>query len=132
MSFLTLAPYAGLLGLLYLYLCWRVIRVRQARKINFGDGGDEELARAMRVQANFNEYVPLILLLLLALAALHFSRYLIDALGILLVIGRLLHAQGLGHTSGRSFGREVGTGLTWLVLLVAAVALILGTILPMA
>ncbi len=122
MSIPTLAPYAGLLGLLYLVLCWRVVALRRTHAIGMGDGGNESLARAIRVQANFNEYVPLILVLLFVLAATGASRYLIDALGIALVIGRLLHAQGLGRVSGRSFGREVGTGLTWLVLAVAALA----------
>lgn len=48
--------------------------------------------------------------------------WMIHALGAVLVVGRLLHAQGLSKSGGVSSGRFVGTLLTWLVLLVAALA----------
>lgn len=44
----------------------------------------------------------------------------LHALGAALVVGRLLHAQGLSSSGGISFGRTVGTSLTWIVLLAGA------------
>ena len=40
--------------------------------------------------------------------------------GVTLVVGRLLHAQGLTSSEGVSFGRTAGTALTWIVLLEGA------------
>ena len=45
------ALYAGLLGLMLIFLSWRVVRLRRGEKVGMGDGGNKELARAIRVQA---------------------------------------------------------------------------------
>lgn len=85
--------------------------------IALGDGGHEGLQRRIRVHANAVETIP-ITLILLALAeaggtpawGLHFA-------GAALVVSRVLHAQGLSATAGRSFGRFWGTLVGWLVIL---------------
>ena len=59
-----LAPYAALLALLFVALSWRTIGLRRRYCVAVGDGGQPELLRAMRVHANFAEYVPLALLLI--------------------------------------------------------------------
>lgn len=59
--------YAALLGLLLLGLSLVVVRLRRKHRVPTGDGGHADLARAIRVQANFVEYVPLTLLLLFML-----------------------------------------------------------------
>ena len=115
---------AGLLGLVLLALLQPIVRLRRGRRVGLGDGGDRELLRRIRVHANFIEYVPmaLVLLALLDLAGLH--RGLVALLGGLLIVGRLLHAHGLGRNEGVSFGRFWGTASTWLVLLAASIAAI--------
>ena len=114
--------FAGLHALLLLLLSARVSRWRYRAEAAFGDAGNAELARAIRVQANFVEYVPIALLLLalLELAGLP-SRWL-WALGSLLLVARLLHAWGLSLSAGSSFGRYWGTALTWMVLMAMAIA----------
>ena len=94
--------------------------MRYSLKVGLGDGGHARLARAIRVHANAVEWaLPTLLLLLLAelnrapALALHVC-------GIALVAGRVLHAVGLSSAGGLSFGRSVGTGLTWVVLTVLA------------
>ncbi len=116
------ALFAGLLALLLLLLSARVSRWRYRAEAAFGDAGNAELARAIRVQANFIEYVPiaLVLLTLLELGGLP-SRWL-WALGTLLLLARVLHAWGLSLSAGRSFGRYWGTALTWMVMMGMAVA----------
>jgi hypothetical protein len=56
--------YAGLLAFLFIGLSVRVIRFRRGKHIAIGDGDDPSLRRAMRVHANFAEYVPLALILI--------------------------------------------------------------------
>lgn len=125
MQIATVALYAGLYGLLYLFLCFRVVQGRQRYRIGLGDGGNEDLQRAIRVQANFSEYVPLITMLLLILALSRSSIYLLHALGMALLVGRIAHAIGLSGSSGNSTGRLIGIVLTWICLLVAALLSVL-------
>jgi uncharacterized membrane protein YecN with MAPEG domain len=59
--------------------------------------------------------------LLLLLAELNRAPVLfLHVCGIALVVGRVLHAVGLSSTGGSSFGRFVGSGLTWVALALLA------------
>jgi len=113
--------YAGLLVLLFIMLSFRVIHSRRGRKISLGDGGNPAMLRVIRGHANFVEYVPLALLLMVILEISRFSIYALHALGILLVVGRLLHGYALSFAEHSRFGRTVGAALTIIVLLVEAV-----------
>lgn len=117
--------YAALLGLLLLALGLVVVRLRRRHAVLTGDGGNATLARAMRVQANFVEYVPLTLLLLFMLEMSRQPVWALHLLGAALFIGRLLHAWGYLMTPRLSFGRALGIGLTWIVLGVTAIWLLL-------
>ena len=108
--------YAGLCGLLFIWLSWKVIVERQRTKVGLGDGGDPDLQRAIRVHANFIEYTPLALVLLALVDVMSAHDWLVHAFGIALVLSRVLHAQGLGSTAGYSRGRYFGTLGTWLVI----------------
>ncbi len=118
------AFYAGLLGILGLVLASRVARHRLRHGVELGDAGHPEMQRAMRVFGNFIEYVPMILLLLGFGEMLGVPRWLTHLMGASLVIARLLHALGLAASSGRSFGRLMGTVITWVVLLASSVGLV--------
>lgn len=113
--------YAGLLALWFLVLSVRVIRGRGSDKIVLGNGGNPAMLRLIRGHANFTEYVPLALLLMAMLELSHFSIYVLHALGIVLVISRLLHGYALSFTQHFPFGRVAGASLTFLVLLIEAV-----------
>ncbi|MGN6512804.1 MAG: MAPEG family protein [Lysobacteraceae bacterium] len=114
--------FAALHALLLLVLLARVSRLRHGRRIGFGDGGDPELARAIRVHANFVEHVPFALLLLGLLELCGLPSPWLWACGVALLLARVLHAAGLSRSSGASFGRFYGTALTWLVVLGMALA----------
>ncbi len=120
------ALYAGLLGLLLLALSANVVRFRARHKVIFGTGEAPPLERSVRVQANFVEYVPLTLLLILLLELSGWPAAVLHPLGAGLFLGRVLHAVGLTQTHRGSFGRYWGTVLTWAALLVAAL-LVLAT-----
>jgi len=118
------ALWAAILGVLSLVLAALVVRARGSEKVIFGDGANVVMQQRIRVHANFVEYVPLALLLLLVLELNSASALLLNVLGGSLVAGRLLHAFGLSTSTGTSPGRFVGTVLTWLVILIESALLL--------
>lgn len=118
--------YIGLAAILLIVLSARVMQLRGKHQVGIGDGGHQDLALAIRVQANFVEYVPVALLLLLCLDLVGDAKWIVHVLGILLLVGRVLHAYGLAQSPGRTFGRAAGIVLTLFVITVGAVLAILG------
>ncbi|GAA4867001.1 MAPEG family protein [Luteimonas vadosa] len=112
--------FASLHALLLMVLVVPIVLHRRRARIGLGDGGDARLARRMRVQANFNEYVPLALVLLALLEMSRVPGPWIWAFGSVLLAGRILHAVGLSGSAGVSRGRFFGTLLTWVDLLAMA------------
>ena len=113
--------YAGLLALWFIVLSVRVISLRRVARVSLGDGGNPALARAIRGHANFAEYVPLALFLLGILELSRFSIYLIHVLGVMLLIGRLMHGYALAFTAESKLGRTGGATLTFIVIILEAV-----------
>lgn len=113
------ALYAGLQALLLVPLSFNVVRNRLRAKVPLLDGGDEQLRRAIRVQGNFIEYVPVALVLMMLVELNGAPHWAIHIFGLVLFVGRLFHAYGLGRESGPSFGRLVGTNASWAVIVVA-------------
>ena len=111
--------YAGLLTLFFVLLSARVVNLRR-RGIIFGDNGEIGVIRIVRAQANFAEYVPLALLMMGFLEASRHSIYVLHALGIGLVIARLLHGFALSFGWQPRTGRVAGAALTFVVLLIEA------------
>jgi uncharacterized membrane protein YecN with MAPEG domain len=62
---------AGLLSLILIKLSFAVINLRRENKVSLGSGGNDALERAIRAQANFTEYVPTGLILILKKGAGH-------------------------------------------------------------
>lgn len=111
--------YAGLLGILYLALSFRVVQGRQAADgPGLGDGGNASMLRRIRGHANFAEYVPIILVLLAMLELGAWPAWLLHGLGAALLIARLLHGYALSYSDHFQFGRFWGTLITFVLLLV--------------
>jgi len=114
--------YAGLLGLLFIALSINVIKQRRSNKVGLGDGGVEPLAQAIRVHANFSEYLP-IALVLMAIFELNSGSHLwLHILGAALFVSRILHAIGLTRSKGVSKERITGMLLTFIVIVILSVA----------
>jgi len=113
--------YAGPLALWFVMLSARIALGRRLRKLSVGDGGDPMFERMIRAQANFAEYTPLCLLLLTLLELNHYPPLLLHALGLALLIGRLLHGYALGFARHFMLGRVLGIALTFGVLIVEGV-----------
>ncbi len=112
------AIFAGLLALMLVGVSIRVTVLRAKKKINLFDGGDEEMGRAIRVQGNFIEYVPMALALMGLVEWMGAKFWIVYLLGIALVIARLLHAWGI--YSSAFPGRVIGTTITWIVVAAGA------------
>jgi uncharacterized protein len=113
--------YFGLLALLLVVLSVRVIQLRYRHKTEIGDGGVPELHRAIRAHANFIEYVPIALLLILMADLVGHQKWVVHLLGIALIVGRVAHALGFTTGKGPTLGRSIGVGLTTLVLIVGGI-----------
>jgi len=122
---MTITPvYAALLGLLFIALSVRVIRLRRARKVAIGAKGDPVIERAMRVHANFAEYAPLALLLIAMLELKGVGALWIHALGGLLLAGRALHAYGVSRPDEDFRFRVAGMSLTFSAIALASTSLL--------
>ncbi len=120
---LTITPiYAALIAFLYVALSVNVIRQRRVGKISVGDHGDKAMIKAMRTHANCAEYAPFALLLIAMVELQDAGGWLVNLLGMLLLAGRLLHAYGFGKTPQIIILRQIGMGLTFTTILLAAMA----------
>ncbi|MGA0024714.1 MAG: MAPEG family protein [Burkholderiales bacterium] len=117
--------YAALLGLMFVALSVRTIRLRRRYRVAIGDGRNTLLQRAMRVNANFSEYVPLTLLLIWFVELHDGPRLHVHALGIALLCGRVLHAWGVSQDKENLRYRTAGMMLTFSVLITASLLILL-------
>jgi uncharacterized membrane protein YecN with MAPEG domain len=117
--------YAGLLGLLLVILVLRVATRRWRYKVGLGDGGINDLSKAIRVHGNFVETVPIILILMLLMELSGIPPLYMHIYGILFVFARMLHCLGLSHTENHSRGRFLGVMLSLTLITVASAALII-------
>ena len=86
-----------------------------------GDGGHVDLQRRIRAQANLAEYAPLALIFLGALELSAWPAWMLHGLGLLLVVGRVLHGWAMAFTAQNAFGRIGGIALTLTMIALAAV-----------
>jgi len=113
---------AGLIGLLLAILTINVGRLRGAKKIFLGDGGDPEMLAAIRAHANLIEFAPLCLLLIY-MASDFYGFWTTAGLSIVLLVARVLHAGGMTGVIPR--GRFLGASGTTLVLAAVSVMLVI-------
>jgi uncharacterized membrane protein YecN with MAPEG domain len=114
------AFYAALLAALFLYLSVRVIGWRRDHRVEFGHGEDFELLRRMRVHANFAEYVPFAIVLMALAESMEPPDLLVHVAGVLLVVGRLIHAYGVSQSPPIMRYRVYGMWLTFTSMTLAA------------
>ena len=115
--------YAVVLALIGVVLTVRVILGRVRTGVQAGDGGDAALGQAIRAHANFTEQVPIALLVLVLLDAAGMNGTVVHALGVVLVVARLISAWGLSRSLGATPQRQAGAGLTALVVTASALLL---------
>ena len=87
------ALFSSILFFLYFRLAKNVIAIRHKSKISLGFGKSKELEQAISAHSNFNQYVPLALLMMacMELNKIHFS--LIILIGTCFTFGRMAHTK---------------------------------------
>jgi uncharacterized membrane protein YecN with MAPEG domain len=124
MSIAVTSLYAALLTALFLTLSWRVIMYRRANSISLGDANDKDLRKRMRAQANFVEYTPFALLLMVMTEMQGAPALALHLMGLALLAGRVLHAYGFASTPQKIIFRQIGMVLTLTMIAVAALGLL--------
>lgn len=99
------------------------VRLRVRHKVGLGHKGNEMLELAMRAHANAAEHIPIVIIMLVLLAALQASVIFIHGAGICLVVGRTLHALAFSRNPGTTRGRFFGQFLTFAAYLIAVIGL---------
>jgi uncharacterized protein len=115
--------YLALLALIYAALALQVVRLRRGNRVLFGDGENFRLRSAIRIHANFIEYVPIVALLVAMLEMSGLSAAWVHLLMGALLVARLLHPLGMyskPRTWRFSAGRVGGIFITISVLIAAA------------
>ena len=106
---MTSVIYASLAAFWIVWLSLNVIKVRRAKQVSVGDGGDIELITAMAAQSNALEYLPISLLLLFALEYNGGFIVVVHVFGLLLLVGRVIHARAIlaGNLKQRVLGMQI-------------------------
>ncbi len=120
------STYAACLGILLFLLSLNVIRLRWKHKVGIGCGkNNKEMETGVRMHANFTEYVPTILLLLVLAEISGSSDLVLHIIGGSLLLGRILHPIGLFLSIGTSVPRGLGMALTFTALITSSINLLM-------
>lgn len=115
------ALFSAILFFLYYYLAKNVIQIRRNNKIAIGFANNKELEQAIAAHSNFNQYVPLGLIMMacMELNKIHFS--IIFLVGISFTFGRIIHAKSFLKKTMDLKQRVQGMKFTFWTMIVMAV-----------
>ncbi|NBV51181.1 glutathione S-transferase [bacterium] len=102
---------SSVMGLMCVWLALQVIKNRRKHQVSLGDGGIDELTRAIRAHGNFVEYVPLSLILLACSELNQAPLLVVTGFAVLIFLGRAFHAYaflgGKDHFKPRILGMKL-------------------------
>lgn len=105
---------ALLLVIEYMVLANVTMHYRRTHKVAYDQKETMEITRWRRAHSNFNEYVPLFLILFYVLKTYHPNPAWYFSFGTAMVVGRLIHGAGLTtqEKKKRFIPRSIGMVLT--------------------
>ena len=121
---------AAAAALLNIWLAMRCGQARMKAKVSIGDGGDSWLIKRMRAHANFTEFTPFALILILMLELAGQGGTLLALSAAIYILSRICHMFGMEADEPsklRMFG-IMGTMVLLLVWSIAAVLVAAGLI----
>jgi len=124
------ALYIAANAFIMLVLSMLVTRARVKTDTPIGDGGNPAMMGIMRAHENNTEYVPVPLVILIAVLMLGGTWIPIHIIGGTLTLGRILHGIGLSRHTGPSVLRLLGMVFTWLSMIIGIVALVVLVFVP--
>ncbi len=116
---------AAVAALINLWLAMRCGKARFEAGMMHGDGGNPALIKRMRAQANFVEYTPFALLLILALELSGHGGWLLAATAGVFLVGRICHGLGMDADEAGAL-RKIGMFTTFVPMIGLAIAAALG------
>lgn len=116
--------YLPVFGIVFAILSVRTLLLRRSLQTAIGDGKNIRLKRAIRVHANFAEYVPIALLLIFVLEQKTDYTIGIHILCLALLLGRCIHAFGVSQTGENFSFRVTGMALTLMTIISASLRLL--------
>ena len=117
--------YVAALAVILVALSIRVIRLRRKFGVAIGHGNEAELERAMRVHANFCEYVPVAVILVYFVEISLGTGWWAHVLGASLLLARCLHGFGVSQVRENLRLRVIGMATTFTVILASAIVILL-------
>ena len=116
--------FAAILAIIYVWLFFGVIKHRFSKQISLGSADDKSLEKAIRIQGDFYEHVPISLILIWFLEIITYSSSLTFILGCVLILARFAHIISLNDIATKMIFRQIGVLGTFAVILVSSVVLI--------
>jgi uncharacterized membrane protein YecN with MAPEG domain len=117
------AALTGFCGALLVGLATRISLLRVRYKVSFGDGGNADLLRAIRVHANTAEHAPIFILLSLAYELTRGSTTFLTTIVVAFVLSRAAYTVGVLARGQHQF-RMAGASATYVTQAALAVALL--------
>ena len=118
------ALYASLNALMLVYMVLRVAKLRMARRVLLGDGGDRDLLRAIRAHGNAAETMPLAMILLALIEGSGAPVYAAHLFGAAFTLSRAAHAWHFLTPDAPLSVRRYATILSLATLTFGALALL--------
>lgn len=118
------AVYAVILAVIFIVLSVLTLLRRKKVQAAIGDADDLQLKRKIRAHGNFQEYVPISLILIACLESISHNAFLLHCTASLLVIGRMLHAYGVSQVKEKLIFRVTGMALTFTSMLTSCIGII--------
>jgi uncharacterized membrane protein YecN with MAPEG domain len=116
--------YTSLLMIIFVILSIRTIRQRKKSKVPIGHADDQNLLRAMRAHSNFSEYVPFSLIGIYLIEMQGAHPLFVHGLGLMILIGRSIHAYGISQSNENFKFRVSGMMLTLSTLIISSLYLL--------
>jgi len=116
--------FLAILSIMYVVLSARISLLRGEHGVSIGAGSNPVLSRAIRIQGNFGEYVPLLLIMIAMLEMLAAPNWFVWLFGVVVVAGRFLHAYGMWSPATPGWARIGGMACTYTPLIVGALYLL--------
>ncbi|MWV29426.1 MAPEG family protein [Aurantiacibacter rhizosphaerae] len=107
---------AALAALVNIWLAVRCGRARLGNKVLHGDGGNVALQRHMRAHANYVEYTPFALILILVLDLADQDGWVLAITALVYFAARIVHPLGM-QADYPAKTRQIGIVLTFALLL---------------
>jgi hypothetical protein len=114
------AIYGSILALFMVVLAINVTVHRGKLKVPLGDGGNPDMLRMIRLHGNAVEYLPLAIALMAIYEINGGWHWALNAIGIALIVARMLQSWNMWNTAIAGFGRISGQSLTWLSIIALA------------